>query len=134
LLQITSRILLSKSLIALRAYKPKLLNPLLDSLLPDFKTLSARVESYIVGLPILPSPSYDAPDLHHVDNCLRLIEGMLLDDRINGEARATLDASCLTMVHGLIGTCIVCQVVLGDESAQAAQGNATVDDTPLLDI
>lgn len=134
LLQITSRILLSKSLTALHAYRPSLLNPLLDSLLPDFNALSARIESYIIGLPILPSPTYDAPDLHHVDNCLRLIEGMLLDDRVNGEARMMLDASCLTMVNGLISTCIVCQVVLKDESAIATQGDTSVNDSVLLMI
>jgi len=89
------------------------------------------VESYIVGLPILPPPSYDAPDLQHVDNCLRLIEGMLLDDRFSGEAKTILNASCLTMVNGLVGTFVVCQVVLGEESALATQGDSTVDDVVL---
>lgn len=109
-------------MVAIRANRPSLLDPVLKAVSPDLKVLSARLESFLIGLPILPPPSYDAPDLQHVDNCLRLIEAILLASDSNDGPRDYLEPSRIAIVNGLISTSVVCQVVIGQEPDDSDQG------------
>jgi hypothetical protein len=50
-------------------------------MLHELDTLSLRMDSIATGIPIIPQPpSFDTPDISHIDHCLQLIEFALLSN------------------------------------------------------
>jgi len=62
----------------MRIHSKDIFSPLLESLLSETDALSERLQSYSIGLPIMPDPSYDTPDIQHISNIVQTIESSLL--------------------------------------------------------
>lgn len=86
----------------------------MDALLP-------RLESYKIGLPLMPNTSYDTPDLQHISNCLRVLENSLLSPDATSvhEALVTVGER---LVRNLIMTCRVCLVLDPEGGGAKAEG------------
>lgn len=85
-----------------------MLPPLLESLLRETDALLRRLQSYNIGLPIMPDPAYDTPDIQHINNIVQILESsLLLTKEITAIQGASLDQR-KHIVTNLMKTSIIC--------------------------
>lgn len=97
------------------------LAPLINELLREMDTLPSRLESYKIGLPLIPDTSYDTPDLQHISNCLRILENSLLSPDATSVHEALIKVG-EHLVRNLILTCRVCLILDPEGEGTKAEG------------
>lgn len=93
----------------------ELLSPVLQSLLAELALLPPRIDAYASGLALLPPAAQDAPDLEHVDHCLRIIDAFLLGLWGRPLGRDPIEEKRQPLGQGLIAVCLAAAMLDTDD-------------------
>ncbi|KAG8889481.1 hypothetical protein FRB98_004166 [Tulasnella sp. 332] len=119
---ITGRALASFVLRSLPRKKitPDQLRSTLVALLADLIVIQSRVEAFVKGLSSIPPPQgKDAPDLHLIENCLKMVE-ICMYSQSEDDSRQALGEHVEDLATGLIALGVFCEVVVANKDVELA--------------
>lgn len=102
-----------------------ILAPILTSLLAELAIVEPRIQAYTKGLDLLPPTLRSAPDLYHVDNCLKILHHCLFG-RWAEQARQGLDEHVGGLAGGLVALGVYCEIAMVEGSSHGAIGGAPI--------
>lgn len=98
-----------------------ILEGILGSLVTELNLATPRIEAFTKSLPLWPPSARSAPDLHHIENCLKILERCLLG-RWGDEARKAVDDRVDQLAPGFVALIVFCELVLCDPESDSSTG------------
>ncbi|KIO33777.1 hypothetical protein M407DRAFT_17386, partial [Tulasnella calospora MUT 4182] len=96
-----------------------ILEETLKALITELSLIAPRIEAYAKSLPLLPPSPRSAPDIRHIENCLKIIEHCL-SGRWADEARNAVDERSNQLAPGFVALIVFCELVLCDSESDSA--------------
>ncbi|KAG8978674.1 hypothetical protein FRC05_009946 [Tulasnella sp. 425] len=96
-----------------------ILEGILGSLVTELNLATPRIEAFTKSLPLWPPSARSAPDLHHIENCLKILERCLFG-RWGDEARKAVDDRVGQLAPGFVALIVFCELVLCDPESDSS--------------